>query len=175
MYQSDGIELAGGRLDTEAVDDFKTVFACYPARQLPTDRPMRQTVKSPRPHQHQQTTNLPAFIETLPEPTNSGHHRLNRIVSGISLTIHGSISTRIVSKTDVQYPANDHSSHSGIMPVIYSKLDASPLPFLHLLEVLKHLDRTGWKRWLKHPESVAAHMYRLAFLVMFAPVCPVIP
>ncbi|KAE8441379.1 hypothetical protein EG329_005006 [Mollisiaceae sp. DMI_Dod_QoI] len=55
------------------------------------------------------------------------------------------------------------------MPVVYSKLDASPLPFLHLLEVLKHLDRTGWKRWLDRPESVAAHMYRLEFLVMFAP------
>lgn len=61
------------------------------------------------------------------------------------------------------------------MSLAYSKLDASPLPFLHLLEVLKHLDRTGWKRWLKRPESVAAHMYRLAFLVMFAPASPAIP
>jgi hypothetical protein len=128
--------------------------------------------KSPRPHQHQQTTNLPAFIETLPEPTNSGHYSLNRIVSGISLTIHGSISPR----TYLQRTSNIRPFQPFcIMPVIYSKLDASPLPFLHLLEVLKHLDRTGWKRWLKHPESVAAHMYRLAFLVMFAPVCPVIP
>jgi hypothetical protein len=107
-------------------------------------------------------------LSNLPEPT------LPSIVSEISLTIHSPISLSCVSKTDIQYPADDDSRRSDIMPVVYSKLDASPLPFLHLLEVLKHLDRTGWKRWLDRPESVAAHMYRLEFLVMFAPVSPVI-
>ena len=52
----------------------------------------------------------------------------------------------------------------------YSELDASPPPFLHLIEILKHLPRTGWLRTVKHPESVSGHMYRLAFLVLFAPV-----
>ena len=45
------------------------------------------------------------------------------------------------------------------MEVIHSELDASPLPFLHLMEVIKLLPRTGWLRTIKHPlivESVAA-------------------
>ena len=56
------------------------------------------------------------------------------------------------------------------MEVVHSKLDESPLPFLHLMEVLKHLPRTGWLRTIKNPESVAAHMYRLSLLAMLAPV-----
>ena len=56
------------------------------------------------------------------------------------------------------------------MEVVHSKLDASPLPFLHLMEVLKRLPRTRWLRTIKTPESVAAHMYRLLLLAMFAPV-----
>jgi len=56
------------------------------------------------------------------------------------------------------------------MEVVYTKLEGSPLPFLHLMEVLKHLPRTGWLRTIKNPESVAAHMYRLSLLAMFAPV-----
>lgn len=54
--------------------------------------------------------------------------------------------------------------------MVHSKLEGSPLPFLHLMEVLKHLPRTGWLRTIKNPESVAAHMYRLSLLAMFAPV-----
>lgn len=56
------------------------------------------------------------------------------------------------------------------MEVVHSKLDESPLPFLHLMDVLKHLPRTGWLRTIKNPESVAAHMYRLSLLAMLAPV-----
>lgn len=56
------------------------------------------------------------------------------------------------------------------MEAVHSKLEGSPLPFLHLIEVLKHLPRTGWLRTIKNPESVAAHMYRLSLLTMFAPV-----
>lgn len=49
-------------------------------------------------------------------------------------------------------------------------LEASPLPFLHLIDDLKHLDRTGWLRSIKHPESVASHMYRMAIMALMAPV-----
>jgi len=55
----------------------------------------------------------------------------------------------------------------GVEP---SKLEGSPLPFLHLMEVLKHLPRTGELRTIKNPESVAAYRYRLLLLAMFAPV-----
>ena len=57
-----------------------------------------------------------------------------------------------------------------IMDAVNSRLDASPLPFLHQVEVLKHLPRTGWLRMIKTPESVAAHMYRMAIMAMLAPV-----
>ena len=56
------------------------------------------------------------------------------------------------------------------MKVAHSDLETSPLLILHLIERLKHLPRTWWLRTIKNPESVAAHMYRLAFLAMFAPV-----
>ena len=56
------------------------------------------------------------------------------------------------------------------MEEVDSKVEGSPLPFLHLMEVLKHLPRTEWLRTIKNPESVAAHMYRLSLLAMFAPV-----
>lgn len=56
------------------------------------------------------------------------------------------------------------------MEAIHSKLDGSPLPFLHLMENLKTTPRTGWLRTIKNPESVADHSYRLALLTMFAPV-----
>lgn len=46
----------------------------------------------------------------------------------------------------------------------------SPLPFLHLMQGLKHLPRTGWLRTVSHPESVASHSFRLALLGSLAPV-----
>ncbi|KAK2777113.1 ybr242w-like protein [Colletotrichum kahawae] len=45
----------------------------------------------------------------------------------------------------------------------------SPLPFLHQLQELKHLPRTGWLRFVKDCETVASHSWRLAFLGLFAP------
>lgn len=55
-----------------------------------------------------------------------------------------------------------------------SPLDSSPLPFLHLIQRLKHLPRTGWLRTVENPESVASHSFRLALIGLFAPVsCPV--
>lgn len=48
-------------------------------------------------------------------------------------------------------------------------MDQSPLPFIHLMGVLKHLPRTGWLRSNPHPESVASHSFRLALMGLFAP------
>ncbi|KAF4417537.1 HD domain-containing protein [Colletotrichum fructicola] len=45
----------------------------------------------------------------------------------------------------------------------------SPLPFLHQLQELKHLPRTGWLRFMKDCETVASHSWRLALLGLFAP------
>jgi len=49
-------------------------------------------------------------------------------------------------------------------------LDRSPLHFLHLIQQLKHLPRTGWLRTVEQPESVASHSFRLALLSLFTPV-----
>ena len=49
-------------------------------------------------------------------------------------------------------------------------LDRSPLPFLHLMQNLKHLSHTGWLRTVKNPETVASHSFRQALLGLFAPV-----
>ncbi|KAJ6004674.1 hypothetical protein N7540_013043 [Penicillium herquei] len=48
-------------------------------------------------------------------------------------------------------------------------MEATPLKFLHELEKLKHLPRTGWLRTIQNPESVAAHSFRVAILAMLAP------
>ncbi|KAF2834181.1 P-loop containing nucleoside triphosphate hydrolase protein [Patellaria atrata CBS 101060] len=55
------------------------------------------------------------------------------------------------------------------MEVNLSQLDMSPLPFLHLMQELKHMDRTGWLRTVRKPESVGSHSFRLALLGGFAP------
>jgi putative hydrolase of HD superfamily len=49
-------------------------------------------------------------------------------------------------------------------------MEATLLPFLHAIEPLKHLPRTGWLRTVENPESVAAHSFRVAILAMLAPV-----
>ena len=49
-------------------------------------------------------------------------------------------------------------------------MERTPLPFLHEIEKLKHLPRTGWLRTIAHPESVAAHSHRVAILALLAPV-----
>ena len=60
----------------------------------------------------------------------------------------------------------------NIMKANISELDRSPLPFLHLIQALKHLPRTGWLRTVENPESVASHSFRLAFLGLLAEVGP---
>ncbi|KAK4119955.1 hypothetical protein N657DRAFT_580845 [Parathielavia appendiculata] len=55
------------------------------------------------------------------------------------------------------------------METTVSPLDSSPLPFLHLIQQLKHLPRTGWLRTVENPESVASHSFRLALIGLFAP------
>ncbi|KAF2679533.1 HD domain-containing protein 2-like protein, partial [Lentithecium fluviatile CBS 122367] len=45
----------------------------------------------------------------------------------------------------------------------------SPLPFMHLVQRLKHIPRTGWLRFIENPESVAAHSYRLDLFGCLAP------
>ncbi|KAL2284407.1 hypothetical protein FJTKL_08825 [Diaporthe vaccinii] len=47
--------------------------------------------------------------------------------------------------------------------------EMSPLPFLHLMQTLKDLPRTGWLRTIETPESVASHSFGLALLGGFAP------
>ena len=49
-------------------------------------------------------------------------------------------------------------------------MEKTPLPFLHEIEKLKHLPRTGWLRTIENPESVAAHSHRVAILALLAPV-----
>lgn len=63
----------------------------------------------------------------------------------------------------------------SLMEANISGLDRSPLPFLHLVQALKHLPRTGWLRTVENPESVASHSFRLALLGLFAPVGPALP
>ncbi|KAH8592663.1 HD domain-containing protein [Bisporella sp. PMI_857] len=55
------------------------------------------------------------------------------------------------------------------MASLQAELHGTTLPFLHLMDVLKHLPRTGWLRTINHPESVASHMYRMALIAMTAP------
>jgi putative hydrolases of HD superfamily len=46
----------------------------------------------------------------------------------------------------------------------------SPIPFFHLLERLKTTKREGWRRFgIKHGESIADHMYRMALITMLCP------
>ncbi|KAH6714550.1 HD domain-containing protein [Leptodontidium sp. MPI-SDFR-AT-0119] len=55
------------------------------------------------------------------------------------------------------------------MTSLQAELHNTTLPYLHLMDVLKHLPRTGWLRTIEHPESVASHMYRMALIAMTAP------
>ena len=48
-------------------------------------------------------------------------------------------------------------------------LQASPFPFLELVESLKSMKRSGWVRHVPGPvESVASHMYRVAIMCQMA-------
>jgi len=68
-----------------------------------------------------------------------------------------------------QHPETPFPKLFWTMEPIYSELDASPLPFLHLMGRLKELPRTGWKRFIANPESVAAHSWGVSVLGMCAP------
>lgn len=47
---------------------------------------------------------------------------------------------------------------------------ASPFPFLHFVEKLKNIRRTGWvRRGIPNAESVSDHMYRMAVMTMLIP------
>lgn len=70
-------------------------------------------------------------------------------------------------------PSNQSNEAKG--PASNNDIDSlsvtdTPLPFMALVNVLKHLPRTGWLRTISHPESVASHSYGLAMLGLFAPV-----
>jgi 5'-deoxynucleotidase YfbR-like HD superfamily hydrolase len=54
--------------------------------------------------------------------------------------------------------------------VAESTPEMSPLPFLHLMQTLKDLPRTGWLRTIETPELVASYSFGLALLGGFAPV-----
>ncbi|KAI9741672.1 MAG: hypothetical protein M1834_000057 [Cirrosporium novae-zelandiae] len=47
---------------------------------------------------------------------------------------------------------------------------SSPLPFFHMLELLKTTKREGWRRFeIQHGESISDHMYRMSIMTMLAP------
>ena len=51
-----------------------------------------------------------------------------------------------------------------------SSVMKSVLPFLHIIERLKHTPRAGWvKRGVPGPESVSDHMWRMAIICMLLP------
>lgn len=58
-----------------------------------------------------------------------------------------------------------------IIDIIYFKLKKLLLSFLYLIEILKHLLQTEQLRTIKNSESVAAYIYRLLLLTIFASVC----
>ncbi|KAK6523610.1 hypothetical protein TWF281_001592 [Arthrobotrys megalospora] len=46
----------------------------------------------------------------------------------------------------------------------------TPLAFLHIIDRLKHIPRTGWVvDGVEKPETIASHMYRMAILAMLCP------
>lgn len=68
---------------------------------------------------------------------------------------------------EFQYP---HLQIVSSMDSNKVRAEASPLPFLHLIQTLKHIPRTGWLMKIENPESVASHSFRVAFLGLLAPV-----
>ncbi|KAJ6258581.1 hypothetical protein Dda_6627 [Drechslerella dactyloides] len=46
----------------------------------------------------------------------------------------------------------------------------APLAFLHIIDRLKHIPRTGWvNNGIEKPETIASHMYRMGILAMLCP------
>ncbi|EPS35959.1 hypothetical protein H072_10597 [Dactylellina haptotyla CBS 200.50] len=51
-----------------------------------------------------------------------------------------------------------------------SGTSTAPLAFLHIIDRLKHIPRTGWVvDGVEKPETIASHMYRMAILAMLCP------
>ncbi|KAH8729006.1 HD domain-containing protein, partial [Phaeosphaeriaceae sp. PMI808] len=56
------------------------------------------------------------------------------------------------------------------LPTPFAESTDSPVPFFHLLELLKTTKRAGWRRFgVPAPESISDHMYRMSILTMMAP------
>lgn len=67
------------------------------------------------------------------------------------------------------YPWSVRAVISGL-PNPPEENSSSPVAFFHYLERLKVEKREGWRRFgILRGESIADHMYRMAFITMFAP------
>ncbi|KIH89868.1 hydrolase of HD superfamily [Sporothrix brasiliensis 5110] len=67
--------------------------------------------------------------------------------------------------TDAIFAPTGGDTHSKPAPDT-----SSPLPYFHLLELLKTTKREGWRRFgITHGESIADHMYRMSLMAMLAP------
>ncbi|KAK6513823.1 hypothetical protein TWF506_008257 [Arthrobotrys conoides] len=59
------------------------------------------------------------------------------------------------------------SLHPLTLPTATSTV---PLAFLHIIDRLKHIPRTGWVvDGVEKPETIASHMYRMSILAMLCP------
>lgn len=55
--------------------------------------------------------------------------------------------------------------------LVIFNMEKMPLEFFEqIVSRLKDIPRTGWKRNIKNPESVAAHSYGVAMLALLTPV-----
>ncbi|KAJ5173695.1 uncharacterized protein N7500_001626 [Penicillium coprophilum] len=64
----------------------------------------------------------------------------------------------------------DPRSVVSTLPSTFPEGTTSPIPFFHLLAFLKTTKREGWQQaGIKHGESIAEHMYRMAIMTMFCP------
>ncbi|KAI5459751.1 HD domain-containing protein [Mariannaea sp. PMI_226] len=56
------------------------------------------------------------------------------------------------------------------IPGAPAEASSSPVPFFHMLELLKTTKREGWRRFgITRGESISDHMYRMSMISMFAP------
>ncbi|OAA66485.1 HD domain protein [Niveomyces insectorum RCEF 264] len=63
-----------------------------------------------------------------------------------------------------------HKAAAAIPTGLPEEDSSSPLPYFHLLELLKTTKREGWRRFgISQGESIADHMYRMSLITMLAP------